>query len=89
MRSASSRIWTRIAMSISHDDNHYTTGTLMSMISFGMFIDKECLVSLIERIYLIYFQISLWLLGHFLSLLLIYIKTNFFATILERSQKQF
>ena len=27
MQSASSRIWTRVAMSISNDDNHYTTGT--------------------------------------------------------------
>ena len=27
MQSASSRIWTRVAVSISNDDNHYTTGT--------------------------------------------------------------
>ena len=27
MQWASSRIWTRIAVSISNDDNHYTTGT--------------------------------------------------------------
>ena len=27
MQSASSRIWTRVVVSISHDDNHYTTGT--------------------------------------------------------------
>ena len=27
MLSASSRIWTRVAVSISYDDNHYTTGT--------------------------------------------------------------
>ena len=27
MQSASSRIWTRVAVSISSDDNHYTTGT--------------------------------------------------------------
>ena len=27
IQSASSRIWTRIAVSISYDDNHYTTGT--------------------------------------------------------------
>ena len=27
MQSASSRIWTRVAVSISHEDNHYTTGT--------------------------------------------------------------
>ena len=28
MQSASSRIWTRVAVFISYDDNHYTTGTL-------------------------------------------------------------
>ena len=28
MQSVLSRIWTHVAMSISYDDNHYTTGTL-------------------------------------------------------------
>ena len=27
MQSVLSRIWTRVAVSISNDDNHYTTGT--------------------------------------------------------------
>ena len=27
MQWVSSRIWTRVAVSISYDDNHYTTGT--------------------------------------------------------------
>ena len=27
MQSVSSSIWTRVAMSISYDNNHYTTGT--------------------------------------------------------------
>ena len=27
MLSVSARIWTRVAVSISNDDNHYTTGT--------------------------------------------------------------
>ena len=27
MQSVLSRIWTRVAVSISYDDNHYTTGT--------------------------------------------------------------
>ena len=30
MQSVSSRIWTRVAVSISNDDNHYTTGTYKS-----------------------------------------------------------
>ena len=29
MQSVSSRIWTRVAVSISYDDNHYTTGTAL------------------------------------------------------------
>ena len=33
MQSVSSRIWTRVAVSISYDDNHYTTGTSKSNIS--------------------------------------------------------
>ena len=28
MQSVSSKIWTRVAVSISYDDNHYTTGTV-------------------------------------------------------------
>ena len=27
MQSVSSRVWTRVSLSISNDDNHYTTGT--------------------------------------------------------------
>ena len=30
MQSVSSRIWTRVAVSISYDDNHYTTGISIS-----------------------------------------------------------
>ena len=33
MQSVSSRIWTRFAVSISYDDNHYTTGTCINVIS--------------------------------------------------------
>ena len=29
MQSVSSKIWIRVAVFISYDDNHYTTGTLM------------------------------------------------------------
>ena len=31
MQLVSSRIWTRVAVSISYDDNHYTTGTLFNI----------------------------------------------------------
>ena len=32
MQSVSSRIWTRVAVSISYDDNHYTAGTSIIII---------------------------------------------------------
>ena len=32
MQSVSSRIWTLVAVSISYDDNHYTTGTSVDML---------------------------------------------------------
>ena len=35
MQSLSSRIWTRIVVSNSYDDNHYTTGSLMAVIAFA------------------------------------------------------
>ena len=31
MQSASSRIWTLVAVSISYDDNYYTTGTSLNL----------------------------------------------------------
>ena len=34
MLSVSSRIWTRVAVSISYDDNHYTTGTMARKMRF-------------------------------------------------------
>ena len=35
MQSVSSRIWTRVAVSIFYDNNHYTTGTSLK---FGIII---------------------------------------------------
>ena len=43
MQSVSSRIWTRVAVSISYDDNNYTTGT--SYVHKGR--DKNYLVQLV------------------------------------------
>ena len=31
MQSVLSRIWTRVAVSTSYDDNHYTTGTFLTI----------------------------------------------------------
>ena len=39
MHSVSSRIWTRVAVSISYDDNHYTTGTSVSQLLFDILFD--------------------------------------------------
>ena len=36
MLSVSSRIWTRVAVSISYDDNHYTMGTSKKNINDGL-----------------------------------------------------
>ena len=43
MKSVSSRIWTRIAVSIPYDDNHYTTGTSTqkALISSSLLINKR------------------------------------------------
>ena len=39
MQSAWSRIWTRVAVSISNDDNHYTTGTSLhhGQLTYGQY----------------------------------------------------
>ena len=46
MQSASSRIWTHVAVSISYNDNHYTTGTscqgfIMTMVIVISFAHKH------------------------------------------------
>ena len=43
MQSVSSRIWTRVAVFISYDDNNYTTGTFKIQIEF---INKEVLLNI-------------------------------------------
>ena len=37
MQSVSSRIWTRITVSISNDDNHYTTDTYIYLRNKGVY----------------------------------------------------
>ena len=44
MQSASSRIWTCIAVSISYDDNHYTTGTSKVSICAGSYVQVSATV---------------------------------------------
>ena len=54
MQSVSARIWTRVAVSIPYNDNHYTTGTSFYGIStiVGYLIPKQFL-------YVIQFSISI------------------------------
>ena len=58
MQSVSSRIWTRAAMSIFYDDNHYTTGTSIKHLRklYGLFNAE---VILIEEQYWYYLTNSL------------------------------
>ena len=42
MQSVSSRIWTRVAMSISYDDNHYTTGNSTFLSIYANFSISVC-----------------------------------------------
>ena len=49
MQSVSSRIWTRVAVSMSYDDNHYTTGTyIMKQNSFPSGLLCVCVLVLIS-----------------------------------------
>ena len=41
MQSASSKIWTCVAVSISYEDNHYTTGHLHEMKPFNCLQKNE------------------------------------------------
>ena len=47
MQSVSSRIWTRVAVFISYDDNNYTTGT--SNFFFFFYADKFSFDSYVEE----------------------------------------
>ena len=48
MQSISSRIWTRVVVSISYDDNHYTMGTSNFILLMSYFVIR-------------YDQLRLWL----------------------------
>ena len=54
MQSVSSRIWTRVAVSISYDDNDYTTGISDSVIN--------CIISLHNLYFLFYCVLSIFVL---------------------------
>ena len=41
MQSVSSRIWTRVTVSTSYDDNHYTTGTFQMYLYMYVYMYME------------------------------------------------
>ena len=43
MQSVSSRIWTRVAVSTSYDDNHYTTGNYTTLL-YNPSLEVMCLL---------------------------------------------
>ena len=51
MQSVSSRVWTRVAVSISYDDNNYTTGTLLYYF-----------ISLLYIIFYYYISLLIWII---------------------------
>ena len=58
MQSVSSRIWTRIAVSISYDDNHYTMGTSGKITVYFQFYpvslpEFEQFLNLIKKIFIV------------------------------------
>ena len=71
IQSASSRIWTRVAVSISYDDNHYTTGTSLLSLSLSLSLSRSLARSLANYdLLLIIIMISDFQLGgilHFID----------------------
>ena len=52
MQSVSSRIWTRVAVCISYDDNHYATVTRCDLIIIIIIIDLVSFSHLLELAFL-------------------------------------
>ena len=83
MQSFSSRIWTRIAVSIYYDDNHYTTGT--SIFTAHVFIPfmSFLLKILASRSFLVFWRYSLLIIS-FISACLMVSASNPWSTWLGR-----
>ena len=69
MQSVLSKIWTRIAMSISYDDNHYTTGTsAKSCLYMVWFVIEKFVGSIIFKwVQVKWFQVLLFIVGRQLN----------------------
>ena len=57
MQSVSARIWTRVAVSISYDYNHYTTGTSI----YTLLIDQIVLFLTIQSFQTLLYKLTIWL----------------------------
>ena len=57
MQSVSSRIWTRVAVSISYDDNHDTTGTSLDSNSLPFVILNNTVLSNFKFVYMFSLQV--------------------------------
>ena len=57
MQSASSKIWTRVAVSISYDDNHYTTGTSLFYNRFKLVVFEWNLTDIISSLIFISYEL--------------------------------
>ena len=58
MLSVSSRIWTRVAVSTSNDDNHYTTGTSYFKWIYNQKTGLHCKLGKRENLYWMHFNMD-------------------------------
>ena len=61
MQSVSTRFWTRVAVSISYDDNHYTTVT-STIISLVLLLVDLCSIVLRNVVVSYYFRVDFYLI---------------------------
>ena len=55
MQAVSSRIWTRVAVSISYDDNHYTTDTAYLFLSLSLSLSLSIYLSIYFSMFISFF----------------------------------
>ena len=75
MQSVSSRIWTRVAVSIPYDDNHYTSLTLLSF--FAFYLTVLCFIAFLNIF--IALQIIDLCLSFFFNFLTFFLSSHFIA----------
>ena len=88
MQSVSSRIWTRTAVFISYDDNHYTTGVMIH--NQADELKKNCDVSLLsrQRVFFLFLSISMWQATNHMSHSFFLFPLNFFSFFKDYNKKR-